>query len=439
MRLLASVLVWLALATAAMAQTGFGQIPAFSVLGNATGSPIEPVATTNPSILGLTIIPPNGTTIGLNILETSGAVSVAGVVSNYMFGGNPSFAYNQIFANDQLTVTGSGIFYTGGTAIGLLTGGANSQGTKVALAVQLVKQVASSPSPIRDHIALQSSAVCQASEGGTGTGAGTAKGTCFGAGITANLTTDPTHGTSATNYFSVSGAEVDVGIAASNSAYARLGWSVVGNGAVAAAGTYDVAYEISATGTDPGFKMGLMFSSLHGGQPISTGGTLIGTDAVAVAATGLTGINFSNYTSSNMTTFLRGPGGAFSVAGAGPVTVNVGPVNSIGFNLISTASHGSGFAIYDTTTGGYQVSWTGGALALSSLNSSGAFVALQAFLTTAGAWNWAAYTTAGVLVNDASGNITSRVGVSQTCTVNTASALTLIFTGGVLTGGTCNI
>jgi hypothetical protein len=53
---------------------------------------------------------------------------------------------------------------------------------------------------------------------------------------------------------------------------------------------------------------------------------------------------------------------------------------------------------------------------------------------------------------DASGNITSTgtirantgfningaAGVSQTCTVNTASPLTLIFTNGILTGGTCN-
>ena len=34
--------------------------------------------------------------------------------------------------------------------------------------------------------------------------------------------------------------------------------------------------------------------------------------------------------------------------------------------------------------------------------------------------------------------IPAGVGVSQTCTVNTASPLTLIFTNGILTGGTCN-
>lgn len=35
-------------------------------------------------------------------------------------------------------------------------------------------------------------------------------------------------------------------------------------------------------------------------------------------------------------------------------------------------------------------------------------------------------------------NINGTAGVSQTCTVNTASPLTLIFTNGIITGGTCN-
>ena len=105
---------------------------------------------------------------------------------------------------NSLNVTGVGTTFTTGLNVGIVTGGLNSQGTKAALYATLAHVAASSPSAYRDNIAIGSLALSAASEGGTNTGAG-AQGTLFASAFQAQLASG------GTNYFVISGSEVDIG------------------------------------------------------------------------------------------------------------------------------------------------------------------------------------------------------------------------------------
>jgi hypothetical protein len=117
----------------------------------------------------------------------------------------------------------------------------------------------------------------------------------------------------ATNLFTLSGAEVDVGIQTGASAKYRLGWSVVDNGNLQAA-SFDAAYEVAAAG-GPGWKTAFLLDNIHGSAPLSTTGCVICTDGSAVTIT--TGIDLSAYTISG--NFLKGPSG-FQVTGGAAIT-----------------------------------------------------------------------------------------------------------------------
>lgn len=277
-------------------------------------------------LLGTFAITPVSGTLqqGLTIAQSSsGSVAQAG-----------PFDYNSISIVDRSNITGdagANANQAHGLSVALNTGGTNSGGTKTAFLASLFHADASNAASARDNVAATFRATSVASEGGTGTGPSTSKGTIFAASPTAAL------GSGATNYFSVSGAEVDVGIVTGASSYARLGWSIVGFGDLPAASLYDAAFEIGSESSGGSWKTGLMFSSLHGTQPIATTGTLIGTDAINFTAA--TGLDFSALTLAN---FLKGPGG-FSVSGTAQI---------VGTTLALNTTINNGMTISDGTVSG---------------------------------------------------------------------------------------
>lgn len=258
--------------------------------------------------LAVAISPP-AATLGQGLVisqtgPTSG--SSAGTSVQWAGLGQASFRYNDIVINGEgANITGGTPSYTIGQNVGLLTGGTNSQGTKVAFSSTLFHTTNSTPSGGRDHIAGMFIATGGGNDGGTNTGAGAA-GSLFGLGVIAQ----PASG--ATNLNAVSGGEVDVFMQTGSTARYRLGWSIVSGGAVQGVGL-DTALDIGSVG-GVAWKNGILFTSIHGATPITTGGTLIGTDGTAQTVT--TGIDFSAYTISG--NFLAGPGG-FTVSGAGAV------------------------------------------------------------------------------------------------------------------------
>jgi hypothetical protein len=221
-----------------------------------------------------------------------------------------AFQYNGItITSDQVAMTGASIF-TYGFGIDMTTGGANSQGSKIAFSAIIRRTAADNTgAPVGDTIGAQLGGIASAPDGGTNTGAG-ARGSIFGANIDGTLVSG------ATNYVVVSGAEVDVGIYPGGSANRRLGWSVVGVGTLQGA-FYDAAYEIGAV-AGASWQVGLMYSSLHGGPGVAASGTLIGTDGTAFTIQN--GIDLSQSVTINGS-LLAGPGG-FSISGAGEILVN---------------------------------------------------------------------------------------------------------------------
>src|SRR5262249_19594997 len=115
----------------------------------------------------------------------------------------------------------------------------------------------------------------------------------------------------ATNYFTVSGAEIDVGIETGGSAKNRLGWAIVGTGAGASA-PLGTALGKSAAGRH--ITTGLLVSSLLGFMGVGTTGTLLGTDGVG--ATVAHGIDWSAFTFS--TDAIKTPG--YTLDGAGNIS-----------------------------------------------------------------------------------------------------------------------
>lgn len=277
------------------------------------------VAITGGTISGVTLAAtsvtstPAASTFGRawNSTQSGPAGSVAGANSAYAFGGQAGFSYNYFNGSDAANVTGTNPTYAALVSIGLLTGGSTSQGTKIGLNVQLDHDVASSPSAPRDHIALNSWAYGEVSDGGTGTTAMTAAGSLFGTGFGAQARSG------AVNLFTVSGGEVDTQMETGSSSYTRMGWSSVDGGQVQGSSVYDTAFEVGSAG-GPGWKNGFLLSSLHGSAPLSSGGCAFCTDGVS--QTIATGMDLSAYTITG--NFLAGPG--FSVSGTGVVSALTG-------------------------------------------------------------------------------------------------------------------
>jgi hypothetical protein len=234
--------------------------------------------------------------------------------------------YNQIAITDPTATSAAGDFASGLYVI-MSTGSSNAFGSK-ATAQFVMNNATASGNTTGDNIAVYALAQASANAGGTDTGAGAA-GTDFAASFVAHLTAG------ATNKFTVSGAEVDVGIETGASARNRLGWSIVGIGSVRGS-ILDVGLEIAAAPL--GFNTGIMFSNLHGSQPVSATGTLISGDATLFTVAN--GIDFSNITFNN--NFLKSNG--FTVTGLGDVAAK---------SLTLSAVINAGLTIGDGTVSGF--------------------------------------------------------------------------------------
>lgn len=282
------------------------------------------------------ITPFQGPNQGL-IVEQDGGGANTLVGGNFTYAalGQPSFLYNSIWIDaDDLEVSTGSPPYTFGLNVGLVTGGANSRGSKVALASQINHNVASSVITGADHIGFFSIGTSSASHGGTGLTALLAAGTLFSQGQVAQLAPG------GTNLFIVSSAEADCGIIAPASARHRLCYSIVGTGDTQGSlinGGLDIGLEISAAGQ--GFEQGLAFTKLHGFPGVTTTGTLIAADALGFTVAN--GLDFSPLTISNK--FIKGPGGLSSIDGAGQM---------VGTSLTINSATNSGIIVSDGTATG---------------------------------------------------------------------------------------
>lgn len=278
---------------------------------------------------GVTLLP-GGIETGLNVTHNSGLATVAGSSGfPFFYQASPTYVFNQIAVIDQVNVT-TAINHgmSAALGIGMETGGANSQGTKVCLELQLVCDIpGANPSYGRDRACLSCDAFDSVGDGGTGTGSvGQTKGTLFAAGF------QTVASAGALNLTSVAGMELDVSINTGASAWSRLGVSAVSIGNLNAVSNIDAGFEISSFSGSPAWKTGLMFSSFHGGPAVTSTGTLIGTDGVAFNA-GI-GIDFTGATFSSWIFKSN----AFTVDNAGSVTAVNLTLGGVGTFLSWTAS-----------------------------------------------------------------------------------------------------
>lgn len=226
---------------------------------------------------------------GLDI-QTVGATTQGGLYIN-QFGpltGSqaPGIDFNSIVVNQDAADVGAPNATVAALKVRLLTGGLNAWGSRAAIWGVTEVNAACSHASQGDFMGIVGQAYASVNMGGTNLGSG-ARGTLFGMAPLVSLLSG------ATFWDIVSGAEVDVGIGAGASARYRLGWDVTSVGAVqgASPGGLDAAFAVSAGPV--GWRMGLLFDSLHGGAPVSTDGTLIGTDGVAITVTH--GLDLSAY------------------------------------------------------------------------------------------------------------------------------------------------
>lgn len=275
---------------------GVGVVPRAA---NAAGTLIESSRAIISDNGTLTLTPvPSSTAQGLMVNQSGLGGSNAGAIGPHGLG----FAYNQVDIEGDTWAGLAPSPYTYGVNVVMTTGGAAAHGTKTAFQAFVLRTAAANGDG--DTIAGTFYAEALAGDGGTDNGAG-AKGTLFA------LNPKTTAGAGAAHLFMVSGAEVDVGINGGSSRY-RMGWSVVDNGTTQAA-SLDAAYETGAIVGAPGFKFGHISSNLHGGAPYSADAVVFGTDGSAVTVTSV--LDYSAYSATGY--FLRGPGGKFSISGAG--------------------------------------------------------------------------------------------------------------------------
>lgn len=340
--------------------------PVWTGLHTFTASPTAAIFNGNLDIIGaatliITPTPSNPTTQGIFVQQFGTSGSIAGAVGfPFYYLGSPYFVYNTIQVLDQLNVTGTHVM-AAAWAVGMEVGGANSQGSKFALEASIVKDIAgSNPTQLRDIAAGNFDAYASVGDGGTGTSVGTAKGTLFAAGLQIVLASG------ATNLLTAAGGEINVSIMTGASAASRFGMSAVSTGNLNGATAYDAGFEVSSFAGSPGWKVGLLFSSFHGGPAVNTNGTLIGNDAVATTA--LNGVDFS-FDDFNGGFFLKGgythlgtPGTPnFTVSGLGAVVgtmLTTTVTGSAGAPNLALQVCGSGCGWYSPASG--QMAWSVG-------------------------------------------------------------------------------
>lgn len=230
--------------------------------------------------------------------------TVAGTVGGSFTSG---YAYNvqEITGEAATEATGSGSI--NGWKIKHTYGGATLQGARQTFYIEAHFTSPSSTTNVnKNYVPLVSALTCTTNDGGTGVTSGTASGSIFG--FNPNVRAN----SGATNLYSVCGQEVDVQMAGTSTAFARLGQSIVAWGTNVGAGI-DAAMAVAvANGSTCPWKTALLLGGPVWGSsaPLATSATVIKAGAAFTIANG---IDLSNLTITGH--FLKSPG--FSVDGTG--------------------------------------------------------------------------------------------------------------------------
>lgn len=268
-----------------------------------------------------------------------------------------SFNANSILINsDTAAATGSTAFLNGLT-VNHLFGGSTVKGGRNAFFSNLILSSATSASNAnRNYAAVVGEATASTADNGTG---GTPAGALFASNFVSFL------GTGATNWFAVTGGEVDIGIQTGASATIKYGWSVILAGGDAVQGSnYDAAFAVSSFSgaTTLGFKNVLLISASNGGFPLGANSCIICT-ADGSAVTILKGIDLSGVIISGTgNTAFKSPG--FAVNGTGAISSGLAGTATGQLSLVGTTS---GTAIITAQA-------TAGTPTLTLPNASGTFV-----------------------------------------------------------------
>jgi hypothetical protein len=196
-------------------------------------------------------------------------------------------------------------------------GGAAMTGNRVGIAVISTLNAKSGNTGGQSYGAISGEIHATVNDGGTGTTFGTSKGQIQGANLLGFL------GPSASNYFQIAGAEVDVSIQSGGSAHQKIGVLITKLSIDRVQGTaIDAAlvFADQANASVPAWTTGIQFgqpATETGAQwPFGSGSTLIGNSNPGNASIGIdfTGITFAN--------FLLKYGTAITIDGSGNVVAN---------------------------------------------------------------------------------------------------------------------
>jgi hypothetical protein len=198
----------------------------------------------------------------------------------------PGFNYNKISVNDAYPSYGVVAGKVDALNVLMYVGGANAKGGRHGIESTLILNQATSPTNFdRNYVGIQGVAVAYVSDNGT---APSPQGAVFGFSALGVLAT------AATNYLNLTGGEVNVGARTGTSVSYKSGLQICAMPDDAVKGSvYDVLLSLSNQSGAIGWDYGLMFSAANGAHPVSTTGTLIGTNGAATVAKG---VDFSSYT-----------------------------------------------------------------------------------------------------------------------------------------------
>ena len=309
-RLLAAALaLFLAAPAVAVAQVNPSNMPANSVFGRlgigpgpGQAIPLANLIPLLPFTNGVVIRPTvNTLTSGLTIGQTAAGTTAVG-----------GFPLNSITATETINNTNGGNNLVSGFT-STLTSAATSIGARTAIEGIVQVGAAQTAAGMYQGTGVTGVAQLGVSLGGTGVTSGTASGSIFGTNALVS-----TFGTAA-NLFAVVGSEVDVSLGAGTSAYLKTGILIVQSPTDAVQGSgFDFGIGLSsgvAPSSSLGWKVGLAFNASAGQQPISTTGTLIGTNGAATVGSVL---DTSSYTVSNYIVKANG----VRILGTGAVSIN---------------------------------------------------------------------------------------------------------------------
>jgi hypothetical protein len=241
---------------------------------------------------------PPGLNKGLDVIQVGGSGTLSADQN-----------YNKIAVTGDAT---NGVPLSGNQThaldVQLVTGGTGATGVKIATRGMVVLFGSTANNTGDDLIGVMGGAITNQPNGGTNTGAGAA-GTLYGGDFYGQAFSG------AINYLVVAGFEANAIISTGGSARHRWAASFVGNGDLRGAAT-DAAIEIGATSSAASHTFGIFFDNLHGGAPIPTFGTVMGTDGNS--ATVANCLDFHSYTFTGDILYFN----TFRVTGAGDVSGN---------------------------------------------------------------------------------------------------------------------